>query len=87
MESITSHGCWVCVCVPIIKRIGETGRKTTYWAGEMCQKKDISGPFQLFFWFAVVMVLTVVLGVKLLWSVGQEEIGGVLGSGVSIVKR
>jgi hypothetical protein len=33
------------------------------------------------------MVLTVVLGVRMLWSVGEEEIGGVLGSGVSPVKR
>jgi putative Mn2+ efflux pump MntP len=37
--------------------------------------------------FVVGMVLTVVLGVRMLWSVGEEEMGGVLGSGVSPVKK
>jgi len=60
---------------------------TTYWAGEECQKIDVSTPFHLFFWFVVGMVLTVVLGVRMLWSVGEEEMGGVLGSGVSPVKK
>jgi len=43
--------------------------------------------FHLFFWFTIALVLTVVVGVKLLWSVGEEEMGGVLGSGVSPVKK
>jgi len=33
------------------------------------------------------MVLTVVLGVRMLWNVGNEDMGGVLGSGVSPVKK
>lgn len=73
---------------------------TTYWAGDECQKIDVSTPFHIFFWvlppagfsvanweFVVGMVLTVVLGVRMLWSVGEEEMGGVLGSGVSPVKK
>ena len=37
--------------------------------------------------FTVTISLTVVVGIKMLWSVGNEEIGGVLGSGVSPVRR
>jgi hypothetical protein len=37
--------------------------------------------------FVIGMVLTVVLGVRMLWSVGEEEMGGVLGSGVSPIKK
>ena len=50
-ESIASNGCWTCLCKPTIKQVGDgKGRMTTYWAGEECQKKDISVPFHLFFW-------------------------------------
>jgi hypothetical protein len=37
--------------------------------------------------FTIALVLTIVVGVKLLWSVGDEEMGGVLGSGVTPVKK
>jgi hypothetical protein len=50
VESITSNGCWTCLCNPTVKEVGNGGRMTTYWAGEECQKKDISVPFHLFFW-------------------------------------
>lgn len=51
MESMTSSGCWTCLCKPSVKHVGDgDGRVTTYWAGEECQKKDISVPFHLFFW-------------------------------------
>ena len=50
MESIASSGCWTCLCVASIKEVGNGGRQTTYWAGEECQKKDITVPFHLFFW-------------------------------------
>jgi len=88
VESAASNGCWACLCKPSIKTVGDgKGRQTTYWAGEQCQKKDISVPFHLFFWFTISLVLTIVLGVKLLWSVGDEEMGGVLGSGVTPIKK
>ena len=51
VESMTSNGCWTCLCVPSVRQVGDgTGRQTTYWAGEQCQKQDISVQFHLFFW-------------------------------------
>jgi len=88
VQSLTSSGCWTCLCTPSVRQVGDgNGLQTTYWAGEQCQKQDISMQFHLFFWFTIALVLTVVVGVKLLWSVGEEEMGGVLGSGVSPVKK
>jgi hypothetical protein len=37
--------------------------------------------------FTIALILTITMGVKLLWSVGNEEMGGVLGSGVAPIKK
>jgi Domain of unknown function (DUF3844) len=50
VESIASNGCWACMCKPSIQQVGNGGTQTTYWAGEQCEKIDISTPFHLFFW-------------------------------------
>lgn len=51
VESIASSGCWMCLCKPSVRDVGDgRGRQTTYWAGEECQKKDVTVPFHLFFW-------------------------------------
>lgn len=52
----------------------KTGR-----GGKLCQKQDISVQFQLFFWTAVVALITITLGIKLMMSVGSEPLPGVLG--------
>lgn len=52
----------------------KTGR-----GGKLCQKQDISVQFQLFFWTAVVALITITLGIKLMMSVGTEPLPGVLG--------
>ncbi|KAG5365408.1 hypothetical protein CJU90_4488 [Yarrowia sp. C11] len=52
----------------------ETGR-----GGKLCQKQDVSVQFQLFFWTAVVALITITLGIKLMMSVGSEPLPGVLG--------
>ena len=60
VESVATNGCWTCLCKPTVRELSSGGGKqTTYWAGEECQKKDISVPFHLFFWvdFPCVCVL------------------------------
>ncbi|CAG79565.1 hypothetical protein B0I72DRAFT_149944 [Yarrowia lipolytica] len=52
----------------------KTGR-----GGKLCQKQDVSVQFQLFFWTAVVALITITLGIKLMMSVGSEPLPGVLG--------
>ncbi|KAG5366453.1 hypothetical protein CJU89_0885 [Yarrowia sp. B02] len=49
------------------------------FGGKLCQKQDISVEFQLFFWTAVVALITITLGIKLMMSVGSDPLPGVLG--------
>ena len=66
--------CYQCVCAPTQLENNATGGiKTTNWAGPTCAKKDVSVEFQIFFWFAVISIATLIWAVRLLASV---EIGG-----------
>ncbi|KAI9840250.1 MAG: hypothetical protein M1837_001833 [Sclerophora amabilis] len=58
-------------------------RKTIQWGGAACQKKDVSAPFFLLAGFTIFMVGAVTWGVGLLYSIGQEELPGVIGAGVA----
>lgn len=56
-----------------------TCKCNTGFGGKLCQKQDISVQFQLFFWTAVVALITLTIGIKLMMSVGSEPLPGVLG--------
>lgn len=79
----SSHGacvevqtdCWQCACAPTYDK---KAAKTTKWAGADCSKKDLSAPAHLLLWTTIVLVGTMVVGVKLLFSVGSESLPGVL---------
>lgn len=75
--------CWTCACTPTVNTTEDGGILTTVWVGESCQKQDISLQFQLFFWFLVASIFTLVWAIKLLYRVGQEDMGGILTSTVS----
>jgi len=78
------HGkanCWMCRCTRTVEE-RTMGEKTSYWTGSSCQVKDTSKEFQLFFWFGVAFLGAIVWGVGLMYSVGNEELGGVF-QGVS----
>lgn len=67
--------CWQCACASSYdKKAG----KTTKWAGADCSKKDLSAAAHLLLWTSIVLVGTLVVGVKLLFSVGSESLPGVL---------
>jgi Domain of unknown function (DUF3844) len=77
--------CWACACRPTVLEEGGAGghgRKTIYWGGPACQKKDISVPFWLFAGFAVAMAAALSYGVGILYSIGETELPSVLGAGV-----
>jgi hypothetical protein len=57
--------------------------RVIYWGGAACQKKDVSGPFWLFAIFTVVMVGLVSWAIGMLFSIGEEQLPGVIGAGVS----
>jgi hypothetical protein len=80
--------CYGCRCTPTVVHVGEdkgmeTKKKTTYWGGPACQKKDVSQPFWLFVGTGVVLGGLIAAGIGLLYSMGSEELPSVIGAGVS----
>jgi hypothetical protein len=79
--------CYGCFCKPTVVERPDTGmeqhKKTTYWGGPACQKKDISIPFWLFVTSGVLFAFLISGAIGLLYSVGSEELPSVIGAGVS----
>lgn len=81
--SSTEGECWACKCQRTVERTNDDGsKKTTEWGGNACQKKDVSMPFWLLGGISVLLVVGISLGVSLLYSIGNDELPGVLGAGV-----
>ncbi|CAP59685.1 uncharacterized protein PODANS_1_650 [Podospora anserina S mat+] len=85
--SSDARACFACKCMATVVRRGDepgtSGKKTVHWGGNMCQKKDVSVPFWLITGFTVTIVGAVTFVIGLLFSVGQEQLPGVIGAGVS----
>ncbi|KAK4176369.1 hypothetical protein QBC36DRAFT_329494 [Triangularia setosa] len=79
--------CFTCRCMATIVHRGDEpgtrGKKTVHWGGNKCQKKDVSVPFWLITGFTITIVGAVTFAIGLLFSVGQEQLPGVIGAGVS----
>lgn len=82
-NNCTGHGActkvgskkWQCACKPTYnKKLS----KTTNWAGADCSKKDIAAQANLLLWTSVALLVTLVGGIKLLFSIGSESLPGVL---------
>ncbi|EFP82439.1 uncharacterized protein PGTG_08395 [Puccinia graminis f. sp. tritici CRL 75-36-700-3] len=68
----TSGGkCFVCACQ---KSSDVKTGKVTYWAGDSCQKQDISSGFVLLAGSAFLLIIFFALAVRLLASVGSENL-------------
>ncbi|KAI9764547.1 MAG: hypothetical protein M1840_008373 [Geoglossum simile] len=79
--------CFACLnCTAEVKPISGGGHKTTYWAGAACHKQDVSTPFLLLIVFTILMVGAVTWGIRLLYSIGQEDLPGVLAAGVAAAR-
>ena len=80
--------CFTCRCVSTLNRPeGEgVGLSTTQWAGNMCQKQDISVPFWLILSFSVSIIGALTFAIGMLFSVGEQQLPGVIGAGVSKTK-
>lgn len=84
-SNCNSHGvcskvkdkCWSCMCSATHNK---TTSKTTTWSGFDCGKKDISSEANLFLWTSLVLAVITISGVKLLKSIGDEPLTGVLDS-------
>ncbi|KAH8107783.1 hypothetical protein BXZ70DRAFT_1060474 [Cristinia sonorae] len=79
--------CFVCACTPSKSINGNGKTKTTLWAGEKCERVDISQPFVLLVGTVVGLILLVVASVYLLTAVGDEKLPQVLAEGNVPSKR
>ncbi|EIN11523.1 hypothetical protein PUNSTDRAFT_118875 [Punctularia strigosozonata HHB-11173 SS5] len=81
----TSAGraCFVCACGQTKNEKG----KVESWAGESCERKDISGPFALIAGTTIALLLMIIGSVSLLSSIGGQELPGTLTGGVAGSKR
>ena len=91
-EGDSKGSCFTCGCKPqkvYFKYDGgkKTGWTLEYWGGAACHKKDVSSAFWLITIFTVVMVGLVSWGIGLLYSIGEEQLPGVIGAGVSSKPR
>ncbi|GLB37403.1 putative protein with domain of unknown function (DUF3844) [Lyophyllum shimeji] len=69
--------CFVCACG--VLKTGEGPKvKTERWAGERCERKDVSAPFTLLTGTAIVMIVLVFGSISLLSSVGDTELPSTL---------
>ena len=75
--------CWSCGCTPTFNK---TSQRTTYWAGGDCSKKDISSQANLLLWTGVALLVMIVGGIQLMYSVGNEPLSGVLDAATMLKK-
>lgn len=87
-KSDEATACFTCACSATTE-YNDDGKAIdiTHWGGGACQKKDISGPFWLIAISTVVLVGIVTWGIGMLFSIGEEELPGVIGAGVSSKAR
>lgn len=81
-DSCSGHGictlvgdCYKCLCAA---SKDDAGKQTTYWTGNSCEKIDYSAQFNLLFWTTIIIIATIVSGIKLMYKAGEEELPGVL---------
>ncbi|TRM70254.1 hypothetical protein BD626DRAFT_476793 [Schizophyllum amplum] len=84
--SKTGRTCFVCACAATQEGEG-LQVKTEYWAGDSCERKDVSSQFVLLAGTTVALILFAAGSVSLLYSVGDIELPSVLLGGVVNAKR
>jgi hypothetical protein len=77
--SAKGNPCFHCRC----KGTKSTTGGYTHWGGPVCSKIDISVPFWLFAGFTIVIIGVLTFAIGLLFAVGEEQLPGVIGAGVS----
>ncbi|OJD35117.1 uncharacterized protein BKCO1_1900016 [Diplodia corticola] len=83
MDTDNNKACYTCRCEAQVRTNKDGSKKTTYYGGPACQKKDVVMPFWLFTGFAVAMAFMLSYGIGLLYTMGNEELPSVIGAGVS----
>ncbi|EGD95962.1 hypothetical protein TESG_03424 [Trichophyton tonsurans CBS 112818] len=87
-SSSNENDCYACKCHRTVVSTNKDGKtKTVQWGGPDCSKRDVSMQFWLIGGLSVVLVLGVAYGVGMLFSIGEEELPGVLSAGVAPPKQ
>lgn len=76
--NVPVYGC-ACKAVTVTNKHGKNS--TIHYGGDLCQKKDVSVETSMFLWTGVTLVLALVAGVKLLYSIDKEPLPGILNIG------
>ncbi|EKM54738.1 uncharacterized protein PHACADRAFT_258774 [Phanerochaete carnosa HHB-10118-sp] len=71
--------CYICACAATVNEKGLTEE----WAGEACERKDISGPFVLLGGTVIALILLVGGSIGLLTAVGSQELPSTLTGAVA----
>ncbi|ETW80696.1 hypothetical protein HETIRDRAFT_61776 [Heterobasidion irregulare TC 32-1] len=71
--------CFVCAC----SATKDSKGRTENWAGQSCERKDVSGPFVLLAGTTVALLLMIAGSVGLLYSIGGQELPTVLTGGIA----
>ena len=73
-----ANGLYACACE---KSYNAEKKKTTYYAGSACEKKDVSVETQMFLWTGIGIVFAIYAGIKLMYSIDSEPLPGILNVG------
>ncbi len=79
--------CYVCACTSTQSDDGQGRIKTTKWAGNACERKDISSEFVLLAGTTIGLLLFVLGSVALLVAAGEQKLPSVLTGGVVNSKK
>ncbi|KAF8550851.1 hypothetical protein OG21DRAFT_1499527 [Imleria badia] len=71
--------CFVCACTTTVSEAG----KLQNWAGEMCERRDVSGPFVLITGTVITLILLMGGSVSLLYGINGQELPSILTGGVN----
>jgi Domain of unknown function (DUF3844) len=74
---------WGCQCGSSVKENSDGSKKTTYYAGNACQKISLVGPFWLLAGTTIFLVTVLSMGLGMLYSMGNDELPSVIGAGVT----
>jgi len=69
--------CFVCSCG--VTKTGEGNKvKTVTWAGQSCERQDVSGPFVLLSGTVIVIIVLFIGSISLLYGVGEQPLPSTL---------
>ncbi|KAJ2917734.1 hypothetical protein MD484_g2619, partial [Candolleomyces efflorescens] len=71
------RSCFVCACGVTTKGDGPT-LETTKWAGESCERQDVSSSFVLLAGTVLVLLIIIFGSISLLYSVGDQALPSIL---------